>query len=210
MTMQTNAPRRRGTTVAVALSGVVVLALLVPRAAGAVNQLVSIVDGDGTSRVQVDNGKLRVGDGAGALTVNGAVRVSNPVTQPIPVRGFQTPVFVAKSGDMVGNIGEVDLLTVPAGKLLVVESVSVMLELPAGQSPHAIVLRLHTAQRDSNVYLAPTFLEGQGGLRDTYTFSGDYRLYAPAGSSVQALGVRLESSGLAILDASISGYLTHP
>jgi hypothetical protein len=49
------------------------LALVLPVGARAAGQLVTIVDPDTTNKVQVDGGKLRVGDGAGSLTVDGTV-----------------------------------------------------------------------------------------------------------------------------------------
>ena len=207
MAMRTNAPRGRGTSVAVALTGVVVLALLVPRAAGAVNQLVSIVDGDGTSKAQVDNGKLRVGDGAGKLSIDGAIRISNTTDKPIPIRGFGAPVVVSHTTPMSGTTGTSILSTVPAHKLLVIESVSVSFEIEAGQTFRGIDIRVGGSGNVSAVLLAPTFVAGKNGVRDDYTFSGEYRLYAHPGDTVQAEGFRNESAGGGFITGSISGYL---
>ena len=61
-----------------AIVGVVAfVAALVPVGAGAAGEtLVHLVDGDGTSKAQVDNGKVRIGDGSGPVTVNGTVESS--------------------------------------------------------------------------------------------------------------------------------------
>jgi len=201
--------RTRGSNVAWVVAALTTAALLVPHVAQAVGQTVSIVDGDGSSRVQVDKGKLRVGDGAGRLTVDGSVLVSNDLARPVPVQGFGEPVFVAKAIPFTGSAGTMNLLSVPKGKLFVIESVSVQLELPQGQTAHAIQIRVSTAQQDADIRLAPTFLSGNGSMADTYTFSGEYHAYAPAGAKVQAMGLRLQSTGQAFLDASISGYLTN-
>ena len=207
MAMRTNAPHGRGTTVAVALTGVVVLALLVPRAAGAVNQLVSIVDGDGTSKAQVDNGMLRVGDGSGKLSVDGAIRISNTTDKPIPIRGFGAPVVASHNSPVSGVSSSTDIYTVPPHKLLVIESVSVDLEIDAGQTFRGIAIHVGGSGTTATVLLAPTFTAGKNGVRDDYTFSADFRLYAHPGDTVQAQGFRSESAGGGFITGSIAGYL---
>ena len=55
--------------------------LLLPQGVdAAAPALMRLVDGDGSSNAQVDGGKVRVGDGDGAMTVNGTVSVKQPVT----------------------------------------------------------------------------------------------------------------------------------
>ena len=69
---------RRAVAIVVALMvGVLLLPQGVEAAAPA---LMRLVDGDGSSKVQVDGGRIRVGDGDGPLTVNGKVSVNQPVT----------------------------------------------------------------------------------------------------------------------------------
>ena len=58
-----------------ALFGALAVLLSYPVAADAAGQLVTLVDTDGTSQTQVDNGALRVGDGSGPLTVDGSLGV---------------------------------------------------------------------------------------------------------------------------------------
>jgi len=72
----------RSVGIAVALMAVVVLAPAGVRAAGT---LVTLVDPQTSSKAHVTDGKLEIGDGTGALTVNGGVRVTNTVGAPIPV-----------------------------------------------------------------------------------------------------------------------------
>jgi hypothetical protein len=69
---------------AVAVAAVVALLPIGATAAG--TAVMRIVDGNGTSKVEVDAGKLRVGDGAGALSVDGNVKVSD-AAGPLTVDG---------------------------------------------------------------------------------------------------------------------------
>ena len=60
-------------TILAAVSVAAVMALLLPVGAHAAGQLMTIVDADSSAKAQVEAGKLRVGDGDGAMTVDGAV-----------------------------------------------------------------------------------------------------------------------------------------
>ena len=60
-------------TILTAVTVASVMALLLPVGAQAAGQLMTIVDADSNAKVQVEDGKLRVGDGNGAMTVDGAV-----------------------------------------------------------------------------------------------------------------------------------------
>jgi hypothetical protein len=203
-----NASRRGGLMAVVFLATLTLLVALVPRAVSAVGSLVSVQDGDGTSKAQVDNGKLRVGDGAGSLTVDGKVQISNTATKPARVRDFQTPVIATDSVALNTTNTEVTLFTVPAGKVLVIETVSVELELQVGQSFRGIILTVDEGGSDLDFILAPTFVAGAGGARDTYTFSGPFRLYASPGAIVKVSGSRIESTGTGFVAGALGGYLT--
>ena len=62
------------------VAALIVAVLLLPQGVeAAAPALMRLVDGDGSSNAQVDNGSIRVGDGEGALTVNGTVGVKQPV-----------------------------------------------------------------------------------------------------------------------------------
>jgi hypothetical protein len=106
---------------------VAVMFWLVPVAAYAVASIVSIQDGDGSSKAQVDVGKLRVGDGSGSLTVDGGVRVTNDSTAPVKVREvdpIRSP-FQAMATITLDNNEATDstvVFTVPKEKLLVIET----------------------------------------------------------------------------------------
>jgi hypothetical protein len=100
---------------------------LVPVAAHAVGSIVSIQDGDGSSKAQVDFGKLRVGDGSGSLTVDGGVRVTNGSTAPVKVREVE-PIrspFQAMATITLDKYEATDstiVFTVPNEKRLVIET----------------------------------------------------------------------------------------
>jgi len=71
----------------VALVVALLLAMMMaPVAATAAGTLVSIVDPSSGAKAHVSDGKLQVGDGSGALTINGNVNVGN-LPNPQPVAG---------------------------------------------------------------------------------------------------------------------------
>ena len=86
-------PRSRLVLTVVAMALVVAL---VPAGVRAAGDLVSLVDGDGNSKAQVDGGKLRVGDGNGPLTVNGKVVVAPKPGKALPVRAVGVRVQDSK------------------------------------------------------------------------------------------------------------------
>jgi hypothetical protein len=75
--------------------------LMAPVASQAAGTLMTIVDTDGTSQSQVDAGKLRVGDGAGNLTVDGSVKSGDIVSRVLST----APVATSGSYTNVTNIG---------------------------------------------------------------------------------------------------------
>jgi hypothetical protein len=66
------------------IAAVTWFAVMLPIGARAAGQLVTLVDPTTDSKARVDSGKLRVGDGSGALTVNGSVAT----TPQVPATGF--------------------------------------------------------------------------------------------------------------------------
>ena len=81
--MRQSHPERRTPTLrqfAMVLLAITWFAVLLPVGARAAGQLVTLVDPIDSSKTRVDDGKLRVGDGNGSLTVDGSVRVAAPVS----------------------------------------------------------------------------------------------------------------------------------
>jgi hypothetical protein len=112
-------PRRRsveeqfsGRRIAAFFAAAVLASVLVPvgvEAAGPT--LVKLVDGDGSSKVQVDGGRVRVGDGAGPLSVDGTVDVDGSVQ-------VDGSVNVAEPVTVNGDVGLSGNATVKPGQLL--------------------------------------------------------------------------------------------
>ena len=75
------------TTMVVAICAAAVLA---PISAQAVGTAVNIVDAVTGSKAKVDAGKVRIGDGSGALTVDGIVAPAVPA-KPLAAHGFRGP-----------------------------------------------------------------------------------------------------------------------
>jgi hypothetical protein len=65
------------------LALVAIVAVAMPLGVKAAANLVVVKDADSASKAQVDSGKLRVGDGAGPLSVNGSVNVSGGSISPV-------------------------------------------------------------------------------------------------------------------------------
>ena len=78
-------------TILTAATVAAVIVLLLPVGAQAAGQLMTIVDPTSGAKAQVDGGKLRVGDGSGAMTVNGqvAARPALPAS-PFSISGDTT------------------------------------------------------------------------------------------------------------------------
>jgi hypothetical protein len=78
-----------------------IIAVLAPVGVVAATNAVKIQDGNGSSKAQVDAGSLRVGDGEGAMTVNGTGNNGN-----VPVQGnVGVPGGVNVNGGSVGVSG---------------------------------------------------------------------------------------------------------
>jgi hypothetical protein len=192
----------------VAMLAVALVVTLMPASVSAVGSLVSIVDGDGSSKAQVDSGKLRVGDGHGGLTVDGKVKVSSALTKPLPVRDFGTPVEGVISPSLPPGettLGDSVLFTVPQGKRLVVQTVSVLASLPNGQQVTASDIT--TNQSPGFIFAIPLQLQGTNGGGDNYGATVPVRAYVNAGNVLQLLLQRNGSTGSAFITASFSGYL---
>jgi hypothetical protein len=109
--------------VAILAVAVAAIAALLPLGATAAGEtLVRLVDGNGTSKVEVDTGKLRVGDGAGALTVDGSVKVSD-AAGPLTVDGTTNlpAARILATGTCNDNMGNAIVVTIPntAGRRIV-------------------------------------------------------------------------------------------
>ena len=100
--------------------------------------------------------------------------------------------------------------TVPAGKRLVIESVSVVANLPTGQSMLSGSIDATVNGKLQDYFLAPTFT---GVLRVNanrlFVASQQTTLYADGGTDVHVFALRdsISTSGLAIFNVSVQGHL---
>ena len=87
-----------------------IVAVLAPVSVIAASSIVKIQDGDGNSKVQVDNGRLRVGDGGGSITVDGAGANGRvPIAGNVGVNGdvgIDGPVGVSGIAGDVSTVGK--------------------------------------------------------------------------------------------------------
>jgi hypothetical protein len=125
----------------------------------------------------------------------------NPARQPFQALGageFTQPVFV------------ITLTTIPAGKRLIIEHVSVVGEMLAGKKiiGTSIGVALQNVNNGTHVY-HPLTISAQGSSvfgEDLYTASGQVRLYGDPGTEVYGIAVSDNAVGSHV-SFSISGYL---
>ena len=125
------------------------------------------------------------------------------VTGPVTVGGKVT-VMPALPALPFSNVSESNGTTVPAGKHLVVETVSVFLYLPSGDKVAAF-LKYRTAGVAARMFLPVTLQYSDGGT-DYYFATTTVRLYTDPGS--QVLAEALSPSGVDVgTQCTVSGYL---
>ena len=134
------------------------------------------------------------------------VLVTNTAADPVPVRDVDNgrqPVILDGSFaiDSGQNVGGRTLLTVPAGKRLVIETVSVSLNLPQGQFLESLSLTVnhHPFQ------LSPAYLGTTAG-HDWYGGTLAFRVYVDSGADVSVGGYRNETTGITVIAPTVSGY----
>jgi hypothetical protein len=144
----------------------------------------------------------------GVTRVGGDVRVENSPADPVAVRdaAVWNAVHVSESLRTAEALSQHPVFNVPAGKRLVIEFVSVVLEVPHDEwAGVAIENRLNGAA-------ARNWLE-LGRLRrvssDRFTASEQVRLYADPGTVVQVFLARdpLGAGGEMVGSINLSGYL---
>jgi hypothetical protein len=102
-----------------------IIAILAPVSVIAATGMVKIQDGNGNSKAQVDGGRLRVGDGSGAITVNGTGNNGQvPVTGNVGVSGdvstVGSPTSILAQGDCdTSEDSYPDTGTIPTGTTVV-------------------------------------------------------------------------------------------
>ncbi len=184
--------------------GVVLTAALVPVTASASGQLVTLVDSDTNAKAQVENGRLRVGDGDGPLTVNGTLTDS---------RRGQTPWHREVLAE-VGASGyfESAVFTVPEGKRLVLTHFSALVELPSAGSVESLRVRILDFKASGAVPAFPTTFgydsTTTSGTRRYLSYDADVEIMVDAGDQVRMHGYMTED-GDKLEQAVFHGYLVN-
>ena len=141
---------------------------------------------------------------ASGTTVNVAASSPIPVSFTTQLDPFQNAASTTESGT---NVSTLNVATVPAGKRLVIEFVSMTGQVPPGQ--HVEIMELTTSNGLGGISHAfvihpqPDAVIGDALFRANQSL----RLYANAGTQVTALFRRSSTAGSANYLVTISGYL---
>jgi hypothetical protein len=191
--------------------------MFMPLGIEAATNLVVIKDADSTGKVQVDAGRLRVGDGAGPMTVDGTVGISGTPTVAVGnTVGTQAapemPVMLTGNVHMPDDAGQVVVLPeVPAGYRLVLEHVFVRASVPSGQT---LVARLDvelaqnpfTFRAHLPIEVTRQLVAEASSGDDAYVASSPVRAYVEAGDRLVLRVWRSSGAGSANADVTVSGY----
>jgi hypothetical protein len=142
------------------------------------------------------------------------VTVANSAAQAVPTRNVDDPARTAVQRTALlivaagTKFGSTPMYTVPAGKRLVIETGSVQSMLHAGVTNAMVNIRTFLGGNIGAYYLPQEphgFFDGQGTM---FTGSQDLRVYADAGTNVDAVVTLNTGTGLgARLEVSFSGHL---
>jgi hypothetical protein len=146
------------------------------------------------------SGRRLVGDGSGALTVDGSVLTRSAV--PTTWNKFFS------NGIENGNAGAILSATAPATGNLTLRTVNVQIAMPSGQRLQAYV---NYTERDGTAEQVYITLVAQGADaygRDIYVGSFDEDLYPKASSAINVIFLRNSSTDYAPLYAAVLGQMT--
>lgn len=189
-----------------------VVTLLVPTFAGAAdtNKDVRVINTPAEAVPVAPQGTTQI---AGSVNIGNTPGVQIANENPIEVNDVSADVlepFVAGIGEgfqfvlipdgaLVGS----DDFTVPEGKILVIEQVSGHLNLPSGQSPAVIDVRVDGGP---GVFLSAVLMSAS---ENRYQFGGEVRLYAGSGETVEITVGRDDNNGQALYEYGLFGYLVN-
>ena len=189
--------------VTVALSAATIA--LIPVGAQAAGQLMTIVDADSSAKAHVEGGKLRVGDGSGAMTVNGALTARDTFAGRTPF--YDRCILSSASMHNLCPTAK----TVPAGKVLVVTHVSAHIELPSTHTVRSLALNiLHddVDQYAGRITLSADRYDDIGNGRRVISYSQQMELPVRAGSDLRFSLSRAGTDTDAVqLIGTVQGYL---
>ena len=137
------------------------------------------------------------------------VRVVNTVDHPVLVRDvndarqpFQRVVSIPNPA---GSLFAAGNFTVPGGKRLVIEHVSILSAVPPGQKV-LLIMNTQVEGQPADHFLLADF-QGSFGGTDRFFVSQPIRVYADPGTSVVIRTERTSTGGNASYAATVSGFL---
>lgn len=184
-------------------------AVLVPTGVNAqkVGSVFRLQDADSGVLAQVDSGEVRVGDGSGALTVDGNVGIT-PKQSTVQI-GAHEPY--AQSGSVTFQSGATfnggTVYTVPNGKRFVLETLSVEAQLPDGQRAEAQFRILGPSAGDIATFHLPLLFELDTGTHDLFAATQEVNGYGAPGAQLTVSGQRSSATGVGELRYSFTGHL---
>jgi hypothetical protein len=152
---------------------------------------VAIQDPVSGAKAKVSNGRVLVGDGIGALTVDGTVVANHPRPMPFPLG--------ASSSNSGSNVAE-QTYTVPTGKDLVVTSVSGYVARAIGDNTPVNARFILLAADGSNTFVN---LDAQNPAFVTYQAPVDMLVT----SSLRVTARRDDTTGYVYVETTLWGYL---
>ena len=152
--------------------------------------------------------------GTVTITNQPNVFVTNSAANPVPTRDVDNPARQPFQQDQVisihaGTFGGDATFTVPKGKRLVIEFVSIHVSYPTGQKPTFAFLQVETANSNkfpNNHNFVLTF-QAPDLNSDVFAGASPTRLYADPGTTVTLSLRRNSSIGEGLGSMSVSGYL---
>jgi len=147
-----------------------------------------------------------------AVTVSGTphVKIVNSTASSVLVQGVQNlvgaPFQASGACSMTAVVGACEVnFTVPANKLLVVETVSMDINVQPGQKADALMV-VERGGKPARVFMLPQ-LQLSANRFDFFTVLKTVRVYADPGTTVSIIGQRSSGVGTAGTEAATSGYL---
>ncbi len=141
-----------------------------------------------------------------------SVFVTNDASHSIPVTSADDPgrqAFAFFKSDSWDALDSHDVsFTVPAGKRLVIEAVSISGLLDThGQKMLTAAVQAHVNGQLEDYFMTPTFTGTSTSGRDVYVASQQTTVYADGGTDVLLFASKDSTTGGGILDVSVQGHL---
>jgi hypothetical protein len=138
------------------------------------------------------------------------VKVVNDPKKPVPVRDVEQPArrFFREALSCFAAAGETGCsssITIPAGQILVIETLSAFANGPAGQQP-SVTVTVGLLQEEVGFSVPLELLASAGGI-EFFGALNQVRIYAGPGDEVELLMLRPQISGTANANLAISGHL---